>query len=127
MAAPSAKVCMSDFTAALLRRDIDAALGLLSDDAMLFFGNGSVLRKPDFAAVMLAAWKAVQDYRYSTSHLSWTLETDTAAVAVYAFEWSGIARGQQVGSSGRATRVFENGEAGWRLNHEHLSAGQPPT
>lgn len=126
MAAPSAKVCMSDFAAALLRHDIDAALGLLSDDALLFYSNGSVLRKAEFASTMLAAWKAVENYRYLTAHLDCIVETDTVAVGVYGFEWSGVARGQQVSGSGRATRVFERGEAGWLLTHEHLSAGQAP-
>jgi ketosteroid isomerase-like protein len=117
---------MSDFTAALLRRDIDAALRLLSDDALLFYSNGTVLRKDDFASVITAAWAAVEDYRYSTTHLRWIVETDTAAVAVYGFEWSGVARGQQVSGSGRATRAFENSDAGWQLTHEHLSPGQTP-
>jgi ketosteroid isomerase-like protein len=127
MAAPSAQVCMSDFTAALLRRDIDAALGLLSDDALLFYSNGAVLRKTDFASVMTSAWKVVEDYRYSTAHLRWIVETDAAAAAVYGFEWTGVARGQQVGGSGRATRLFEKGPDGWLLAHEHLSTGQGPT
>jgi ketosteroid isomerase-like protein len=37
------QTCMAQFTAALLRRDMQAALELLTDDAVLFFGNGTAL------------------------------------------------------------------------------------
>ncbi len=126
MPAPSAKACMTGFTDALLRRDLGAALSLLSDEAMLFYSNGTVLRKADFATVMPAAWATVENYRYATSNLTWLIETEAACAAVYGFEWSGTVRDQQVGGSGRATRVFTKAEAGWFLSHEHLSAGQAP-
>lgn len=117
---------MAAFTDALLRRDLDAALGLLSDEAMLFYSNGTVLRKADFATVMPAAWQAVENYRYATSHLTWLIDGEATAIAVYGFEWSGNVRDQPVSGSGRATRVFTKADTGWSLAHEHLSTGQAP-
>ena len=117
---------MSAFTAALMARDMSSALSLLADDALLFYSNGTVLRKADFEPVMLAAWQIVEGYVYATSDVAWLVDSDTMAVAVYGFEWSGVARGNPVSGSGRATRVFAKGAAGWLLAHEHLSAGSAP-
>lgn len=126
MTAPSAQACMSAFAAALVSRDIDVALSLLADDAVLFYSNGTVLQKADFASVMPAAWKVVENYRYATTNVTWLVDTDTTAVVIYGFQWSGVARDQQVSGSGRATRVFHNRGSGWLLAHEHLSGGQAP-
>ena len=127
MTAPSAQACISAFAAALISRDIDVALSLLADDAVLFYSNGTVLQKADFASVMVAAWKVVENYRYATTNVTWLVDTNATAVVVYGFEWSGVARDQQISGSGRATRVFQKSGPGWLLTHEHLSVGQAPT
>src|ERR1700753_2509788 len=125
MAAQSAQTCTSDFTAALVRRDIEAALTLLTDDVVFFYSNGSVIIGKDaFAAAMTANWKIITDYEYSTVESIWIAESDTVASVIYSFAWSGLARGEKVSGSGRGTRVLSNDGSGWRIAHEHLSSGQ---
>ena len=126
MTAASPQACAADFTAALVRRDIDAALALLTDDVVFFYSNGSVIRGKDaFAALMTASWKVVTDYSYKTLESAWAVETDTAASVIYAFEWSGKAGGNPVSGGGRGTRVLvKAADRGWRIAHEHLSNGQ---
>jgi ketosteroid isomerase-like protein len=126
MPASSPQACAADFTAALIRRDIDAALDLLSDDVVFFYSDGATIQgKQAFAAVMTANWTVVKDYSYATLAPAWVVLSDTAAAVIYGFEWSGVARGEQVSGSGRGTRVFRKTDAGWLIAHEHLSAGQP--
>jgi ketosteroid isomerase-like protein len=116
---------MTAFTEALIRRDLDAALGLLADDVVFFYSNGTALWGKDaFAAVMTANWKLVSDYKYTTVDSKWLAETDAAAAVVYAFSWSGVAGGNAVSGGGRGTRVFRKERTGWRIAHEHLSAGE---
>src|ERR1700748_3721052 len=80
MAAKSAQACASEFTSCLVRRDINAALMLLTDDVVFFYSNGSVIIGKDaFAAAMTANWKMVTDYEYSTVESNWIVESDTAA------------------------------------------------
>lgn len=125
MPATSPQACTADFTAALIRRDMPAALALLADDVVFFYSNGSELRGKDaFAATMTANWALVEDYRYSTLDPVWIAESDAVATIVYGFAWSGVARGQPVSGAGRGTRVLRNGPAGWLIAHEHLSQGQ---
>jgi ketosteroid isomerase-like protein len=125
VAAISPQACSADFTAALIRRDIDAATALLADDVVFFYSNGSELvGKEAFAAAMVANWKAVDDYRYSTLGPVWIAHSDAAAAVVYGFAWSGVARGRSVSGGGRGTRVFRQGPDGWVIAHEHLSLGQ---
>jgi len=51
---------MESFVAALIRKDIDAALPLLTDDVALFYSNGSAVWGRDaFAAAITANWKRI--------------------------------------------------------------------
>jgi ketosteroid isomerase-like protein len=125
MSARSAKACTDEFVAALVRRDMDAALALLTDDVVFFYSNGSVIiGKEAFASLMTANWSLVSDYEYSTLASTWIAQSEAAATVIYSFAWSGVAGGNQVGGSGRGTRVLSNDGSGWRIAHEHLSAGQ---
>jgi len=55
MTAASPQSCMTDFTAALVGRDIGSALALLTDDVVFFYSNGTTIRGKDaFAAAMTA-------------------------------------------------------------------------
>jgi ketosteroid isomerase-like protein len=124
MRAETPQACTAEFTAALIRRDIEAALALLADEVVFFYSNGTTIVGRDaFAATMSASWKVVEDYRYATLDPVWIAQSDAAAAVIYGFEWSGVARGESVGGAGRATRVFRRAEAGWLITHEHLSAG----
>ena len=127
MPADTPQACAADFTAALLRRDMAAALTLLADDVVFFYSNGAVLRGKDaFASTMAANWAVVEDYNYSTLDAVWIAQSAAVAAVVYGFAWSGMARGQRVSGAGRGTRVFRNSPAGWLVAHEHLSLGQRP-
>jgi ketosteroid isomerase-like protein len=115
---------MSDFAAALIGRDIDAALALLTDDVVFFYTNGPAIRgKAAFASIMTSNWAVVENYQYATLESAWIAKSDTAAAIIYSFAWSGVARGEPVSGSGRGTRVFARGPDGWLVAHEHLSAG----
>ncbi len=127
MPASSPQSCTADFTAALIRRDMAAAVALLTDDAVFFYSNGSVIVGKDaFASVMTASWKIVSDYEYTAGDAIWIAQSETAACVIYSFAWTGMAGGKQVGGGGRGTRVLSSHGAGWRVAHEHLSAGQGP-
>lgn len=126
MPAASPQICMSNFAAALIGRDMGSALALLTDDVVFFYSNGTaILGKEAFAATMTASWSVVENYKYATLDQIWLAQSETAAAVIYSFEWSGMVRGADVGGAGRATRVFrKDGDNGWRIAHEHLSAGQ---
>ena len=91
----SPHACMAAFVAALIRKDIGPALALLAEDVVFFYSNGSAL---------------------------WGKEAFAAAV-IYTFSWSGVADGKEIAGGGRGTRIFRREPAGWRIAHEHLSAG----
>jgi len=124
MPASSPDACASEFTAALIRRDMDAAMARLTDDVVFFYSNGtSILGKAAFAALMAANWKVVEDYRYATLDSSWIVRSDAVASVIYSFEWSGRVRGETVSGGGRGTRVLTHDGSAWRIAHEHLSVG----
>lgn len=126
MTANSPQACAAQFTDALIRRDMDAALALLADEVVFFYSNGStIVGKDAFAAVMTGNWKVVENYVYSSGESDWVTVTADAASVIYSFAWSGVARGAEVKGSGRGTRVFaRQSDGGWLITHEHLSNGQ---
>jgi ketosteroid isomerase-like protein len=124
MQANTPQECMTSFIGAMLRRDMGAAIGLLADDAVLFYSNGAALcGKKAFESVMAANWKQVSDYKYSTLDSIWLAQSETVASVIYTFSWSGNAGGKEVNGSGRGTRVFRREGLGWLIVHEHLSNG----
>jgi ketosteroid isomerase-like protein len=129
LTADSPQACAADFTAALIRRDIDSAIALLTDDVVFFYSNGTSVRGKDaFAALMTSSWKLMENYAYSTQDPVWVSQSDAAAAVIYGFAWSGMVRGAEAGGSGRGTRVFRNEPGlGWLIAHEHLSAAASPS
>lgn len=117
---------MSDFAAALIGRDMASALPLLTEDVVLLYSSGTaILGKEAFATTMTASWAVIENYKYATLDQIWLAQSEAVAAVIYSFEWSGTARGAEVKGAGRATRVFrKDGDNGWRIAHEHLSAGQ---
>ncbi len=124
MPARSPQACTADFAAALIDRDMQTALALLTDDVVFFYSNGSaIVGKDAFSALMTTSWKMLEDYAYSIADPVWVAQSDAVASVVYSFTWTGKVRDQAVGGKGRATRVLKNDGSGWRIAHEHLSAG----
>jgi ketosteroid isomerase-like protein len=116
---------MTEFISALMRRDIDAALPLLTDDVVFLYSSGSAIwGKEAFAEAITVNWKLIEDYTYRTLEAVWLAHSDAAAAVAYHFSWSGMANGTEVGGEGRGTRVFRREPEGWRIAHEHLSQGQ---
>jgi ketosteroid isomerase-like protein len=124
MPSVSPQACTADFTAALIDRDMEAALSFLTHEVVFFYSNGSALIGKDaFSNLMTASWKIVEDYAYSTADQVWIAQSDATAAVIYSFTWTGKANGQAIGGGGRATRVLTKDESGWRIAHEHLSTG----
>jgi ketosteroid isomerase-like protein len=116
--------CVKAFIAAMIRRDMPAALDLLTDDVAFFYSNGTTLwGKEQFAAAMTGSWRLVDRYAYKTLDSLWLAQSETAAAVIYTFSWSGVSNGKDVSGGGRGTRVLRK-DRGWRIAHEHLSAGQ---
>ena len=126
MTADSPQACAADFTAALVRRDIDAAMALLTEGVVFFYSNGTaILGKDAFSAMMTASWKMIENYKYQSGESNWITQTDNAAAVIYSFSWSGLVRGAEMSGGGRGTRVFSKQPGGgWLIAHEHLSNGQ---
>jgi ketosteroid isomerase-like protein len=115
---------MQSLVAALIRKDIDAALPLLTDDVALFYSNGSAVWGTEaFATAIMANWNRIDQYQYTTDDSIWVAQSDTAAAVIYTFSWSGVVEGKEVKGGGRGTRVFRREPTGWRIAHEHLSTG----
>src|SRR5580692_12116861 len=118
MPAASPEDCMAAFVAALIGRDIEAALALLTDDVAFFYSNGSAAwGKAAFAAAMTASWQRVDRYSYTTDEAVWLAQSADAAAVIYAFSWSGVVDGRDVGGGGRGTRAFRREANGWRIAH----------
>ena len=117
--------CMAAFVAALNRKDMEAALGLLIDDVVFFYSNGAALwGKAAIAQAIAANWQAIDRDNYTTHDHIWLAQSESAAVVVYSFSWSGLSDGKEIGGRGRGTTALRREADGWRIAHEHLSQGR---
>lgn len=72
MPAVSPRTGSADFTAALIRRDTDAALEPLADDVVFFYRVGAVLvGKVAFATAMSANWQVVEQSQSAAADPVW--------------------------------------------------------
>jgi ketosteroid isomerase-like protein len=126
MGAPATpQACMTAFVAALNAKDMDAALALLTEDAAFFYSNGSALwGKAAIREAIAANWASIDRDNYATHNPVWLAQSESAAVAVYGFSWSGLSDGKQIGGRGRGTSALRRESGGWRIAHEHLSQGR---
>ena len=117
--------CLAAFVAALNRKDLAAALALLTDDVVFFYSNGSALwGKTAIAEAIAANWKSIDRDNYTTHDPIWLAQSESAAVVVYSFSWSGQSGGKEIGGRGRGTSGLRREADGWRIAHEHLSQGR---
>jgi uncharacterized protein (TIGR02246 family) len=117
--------CMAEFEAALTKQDLDAALALLSDDVAFFYSNGSAhFGKDAIRAAIQANFDTIKNDTYVTRDHAWLAQSDAAAACIYSFAWNGTMEGKPVSGRGRGTTAFRHEPAGWRIVHEHLSAGR---
>lgn len=124
MTAATPQACIAAFADAMLKRDMPAALALLTDDVVLYYSNGSAIwGKQAFEATMTANWKMITDYTYKTIDTKWIVQSDSVAAVIYTLAWTGNVNGNAVGGEGRGTRILHRDSHGWRIAHEHLSNG----
>lgn len=125
MAVPaSAQECLVAFEAALAKRDLNSALGLLTDDVAFFYSNGSAHWGRDAVrAAIKSNFDSIKDDNYATRDHVWLARSDGAASVIYSFAWTGTINGKQAGGRGRGTTILRREPAGWRIAGEHLSQG----
>jgi hypothetical protein len=76
---------------------------------------------------MQANFHGIEDDTYDVHDLTWLAENDGIAACVFSFEWTGRMNGEAVGGRGRGATVLKRVGGEWRIVHEHLSQGEPPT
>ena len=119
------EACLADFVAALNRKDMVAAMALLTDDVAFFYSNGAALWGKDAIAEAIAVnWTLIDRDNYATHDPVWLARGDDAAAVIYSFTWSGLVDGKEIGGRGRGTTILRREPAGWRIAHEHLSQGR---
>ncbi len=127
--ATSPAQCLAAFVAALNAKDTDGALALLTDDVAFFYSNGAALwGKAAIREAIAENWRGIDRDNYTTHDPVWLAQSDSAAVVVYSFSWSGLSDGKEIGGRGRGTTALRREAGGWRIAHEHLSQGRwrPP-
>ena len=105
-------------------KDLDGTLGLIADDAVYFWSNGSsMFGKAAIAEGLKRNFDVIQNDTYETLDVTWIVKSDDLAACVYQFRWTGEIEGKAVAGGGRGSSVLRRVHGQWRTVHEHLSAG----
>jgi ketosteroid isomerase-like protein len=105
-------------------KDLNKFLSFIADDAVFWFSNEtSHVGREQIGATLKRNADLTTEYTYESGPLQWLAQTDSIAVCIYPFHWTGKVNEQQAEGRGRATRVLEKRNGQWLLIHEHLSRG----
>jgi ketosteroid isomerase-like protein len=115
---------MQRYEASTNAHDLDATLAMIADDAVyLFSDQSSHVGKAAIQKVLTANFRSIRNETYSIRDLRWLAVSETVAVCVYAFAWTGEIDGCVASGSGRGTSVLRGTGGNWLVVHEHLSRG----
>ena len=99
----------------------EGAAELISDDAVFWFNDGSYRGVEAIKAALAEVWRTIRNEYYELRDIDWLCQTDTCAVCLYTFHWSGLIEGKLTHGQGRGTSVFRRENGAWCIVHEHLS------
>jgi ketosteroid isomerase-like protein len=118
------RATLRSYTEATDAHDLRATVDLVRDDAVYWFSDAtSHVGIAAVRAVLESNFSAISNETYEISSHRWIVETDSVAVCLYRFNWSGTIDGEPASGSGRGTSVLVITTEGWRIAHEHLSSG----
>jgi ketosteroid isomerase-like protein len=112
---------LSTYASALATQSWQAVSPLIHEDACVTFSNGHFFTgKSAVQGAFERNFALIQDERYSISDVHWLKKTQSFAVCLYAYHWSGLIDGEPARGSGRGTSVLVNEQGSWLLLAEHL-------
>lgn len=113
------------YETALATQQWEKVAPLIHEDCVATFSEGTHKGKTEVEQAFRRTFELIQDETYAISNLHWVQKTETMAVLVYNFSWSGMINGQYASGSGRGTSVLVKSENHWQLICEHLGPNPP--
>lgn len=93
---------------------------LMHKDICVTFSNGTFKGIDQVQTAFEANFALIKEEEYAISHTHWAHITETHAVCLYEFNWSGMISGALCSGSGRGTSVFIFEQGKWQIINEHL-------
>jgi ketosteroid isomerase-like protein len=103
----------------------EAVKDLIHDDAVFIFSEGTFRGKQEIAQAFERTFATIQNEKYAIHDVDWLVVSESVAVCVFEFRWTGLINGQETSGAGRGTSTLLKTPEGWKIIHEHL--GPPPT
>ena len=116
---------MREYEAATRAHDLERTLGLIDENAVYWFSDGtSYSGKDRIGRALRSNFEPIEAEDYRIEDLMWLAESHECAACKYRFEWSGMIAGSKASGSGRGTSVLARRGESWVVVHEHLSVGR---
>lgn len=113
---------MTLYEVALSKQSWEAVAPLLHPNICVTFSNGTFIGLEAVHAVFESNFSQIKNEHYRISNLHWAHCSETEAVCLYQFQWTGIIDGEACSGSGRGTSVLVCEQDHWKLVTEHLGA-----
>ncbi|EAR09892.1 GNAT family N-acetyltransferase [Reinekea blandensis] len=110
---------MKQYEAALATQQWSAVEPLMHADVCVTFSNGTFRGIDEVRKVFQRNFVIIEDETYAICDVHWVRQTDTDAICLYRFQWTGLIDGQPASGSGRGTTVLVKDDE-WRIITEHL-------
>ncbi|MEM8533089.1 MAG: nuclear transport factor 2 family protein [Chloroflexota bacterium] len=114
------KEFMQEYASALASQDWDKVSPLIHEKACVQFSEGTYIGKSQVKTAFERAFSLIEDEDYAISNIHWVEQSDSVAVCMFEFAWSGKINNKPAKGGGRGTSVLKNENGVWQLLVEHL-------
>ncbi len=108
------------YETALASQDWNQVSPLIHQDCVATFTEATHRGKNEVETAFRKTFDFIKDEKYKLSNIHWALQTESVAVFIYNFYWSGLINGEEASGGGRGTSTIINNNGQWQLIAEHL-------
>jgi len=111
---------LKQYEAALASQDWQKVAPLMHPDICVTFSNGTFKGIDEVQAVFERNFNLIKDEEYGIDNIHWAHMSESHAVCLYHFHWSGFIDGDSCSGGGRGTSVLIKAGGKWQIITEHL-------
>ncbi|MDC0002850.1 nuclear transport factor 2 family protein [Porticoccaceae bacterium] len=111
---------ISSYESALATQSWEQVSPLIHTDCVATFSEGTHIGKNLVESAFRKTFNLIKDETYKINNILWAIKSESLAVIIYNFNWSGIINGKLASGTCRGTSTVININGQWQLIAEHL-------
>ncbi len=111
---------LNQYKSALATQNWEEVSPLIHEDACVVFSSGTHKGKREVKQAIEKNFALIKNETFSISNVHWVQKTDSFAVLLFNFHWSGLINENPAKGTGRGSSIIVKEKGKWQLLIEHL-------